>query len=82
MKAPTVRSAPLLHQEHDRIAIPEDVPELGIREGDEGVVRRLTYLRNTIFAFVMVTYSTGQPRGWVVVEVKPEQKVRSFTMAS
>ncbi len=82
MKAPTVRSAPLLHQEHDRIAIPEDVPELGIREGDEGVVRRLTYLRNTIFAFVMVTYSTGQPRGWVVVEVKPERKVRSFTMAS
>ncbi|CAA9392916.1 MAG: hypothetical protein AVDCRST_MAG01-01-619 [uncultured Rubrobacteraceae bacterium] len=82
MQSPTVRSAPLLHQEYDRIAIPEAVPELGIREGDEGVVRRLTYLRNTVFAFVMVTYSTGLPRGWVVVEIKPERKVRSYTTAS
>ena len=61
--------------------IPEDVPELGIREGDEGVIRRLTYLRNTVFAFVMVTYSTGQLRGWAVVEIKPERKVRSYTTA-
>lgn len=82
MEAPIVKSAPLLHQEYDRIAIPEDVPELGIREGDEGVIRRLTYLRNTVFAFVMVTYSTGQTRGWVVVEIKPERKVRSFTTTS
>jgi hypothetical protein len=29
----------------------------------------------------MVTYSTGQPRGWVVVEIKPERKVRSYTTA-
>ncbi len=79
MQAPATKSAPLLHQEHDRLAIPEDVPELGIRGGDEGVIQRLTYLRNTVFAFVMVTYSTGQPRGWVVVEIKPERKVRSFT---
>jgi len=82
MEAPTVKSTPLLHQEHDRISIPEDVPELGIREGDEGVIRRLTYLRNTVFAFVMVTYSTGQIRGWVVVEIKPERKVRSYTTAT
>lgn len=80
MEAPTVRNMPLLHQEYDRIAIPEDVPELGIREGDEGVIRRLTYLRNTVFAFVMVTYSTGQPRGRVVVEIKPERKVRSYSV--
>ena len=82
MEAPTVKSTRLLHQEYDRIPIPEDVPELGIREGDEGVIRRLTYLRNTVFAFVMVTYSTGQPRGWVVVEIKPERKVRSYTTAT
>ena len=62
--------------------IPEDVPKLGIRRGDEGVIRRLTYLRNTVFAFVMVTYSTGQLRGWVVVEIKPERKVRSYTTAT
>ena len=82
MEATTSRSAPLLHQEYDRISIPEDVPELGVQEGDEGVIRRLTYLRNTVFAFVTVTYSTGQTRGWVVVEIKPERKVRSFTTAS
>ena len=82
MEATTLRSKPPLHREYDRIAIPQDVPELGIREGDEGVIQRLTYLRNTVFAFVMVSYSTGQPRGWVVVEVKPERKVRSFTTAT
>ena len=82
MQAQTVKSLPLLHQEHDRLAIPQNVPELGIREGDEGVIQRLTYLRNSVFAFVKVSYSTGQPRGWVVVEVKPERKVRSFTTAA
>lgn len=82
MEPSSVRNTPLLHQEHDRLPIPEDVPELGIRAGDEGVIRRLTYLRNTVFAFVMVTYSTGQLRGWVVVEIKPERKVRSYTTAS
>jgi hypothetical protein len=82
MQAPVTKSARVVHQEHERIAIPEDVPELGIRRGDEGVTRRLTYLRNTVFAFVMVTYSTGQLRGWVVVEMKPERKVRSYTTAS
>ena len=81
METSTVKSTRLLHQEHDRVSIPEDVPELGIREGDEGVISRLTYLRNTVFAFATVTYSTGQPRGWVVVEIKPERKVRSYTTA-
>jgi hypothetical protein len=83
MQAPTTaKGARVLYQEHDRMPIPEDIPELGIREGDEGVIRRLTYLRNTVFAFVMVTYSTGRVRGWIVVEIKPERKVRSYTTAA
>jgi len=82
MEAPATKSTRVIYQEHDRIPIPEDVPQLGIRRGDEGVIRRLTYLRNTVFAFVIVTYSTGQLRGWVVVEIKPERKVRSYTTAS
>jgi len=82
MEAPATKSPRVIYQEHDRIPIPEDVPQLGIRRGDEGVIRRLTYLRNTVFAFVIVTYSTGQLRGWVVVEIKPERKVRSYTTAS
>jgi len=77
VQAPTAKSV-RLHQEYDRISVPEAVPELGVRAGEEGVIRRLTYLRDTVFAFVMMTYSTGQPKGWVVVEVKPERKVRSF----
>ena len=83
MQAPaTAKGARVLYLEHDRMPIPEDVPELGIRRGDEGVIRRLTYLRNTVFAFVMVTYSTGRVRGWIVVEIKPERKVRSYTTAA
>ncbi len=72
----------LLYQEHSRIPIPDDVPELDVRAGEEGVICRLTYLRDTVFAFVLVSYSTGQPKGWVVVEIKPERKARSYTTAS
>ena len=72
----------LLYQEHDRIAIPEDIVALGIESGDEGVIRGLDFYNNTVFAFVMVTYSTGQLRGWVVMEIKPEMKVHSYTTAS
>jgi hypothetical protein len=78
MQAPAAKSA-RLHQEYDRIPVPEDVLELGVRAGEEGVIRRLTYLRDTVFAFVLMSFSTGQPKGWVVVEVKPERKVRSFS---
>ncbi len=69
----------ILCQEHDVIAIPEDIPELGIKEGDEGIVRRLDYQNNVVTAFVMITYSTGQPRGWVLMELKPDVKVSSYT---
>jgi dTDP-4-dehydrorhamnose 3,5-epimerase-like enzyme len=72
------RSGRLRHQEHDRISIPEDVPALGVEKGNEGVVRGLHLHNETVFAFVMVTYSTGQSRGWVIVELKPQKKVRSY----
>ena len=43
MQAPTTaQGARVLYQEHDRMPIPEEVPELGIRRGGEGVIRRLT----------------------------------------
>ena len=84
MEATTTRAfrSRLRYQEHDCIAIPEDVPELGIREGDEGIIRKLDFHNNTVFAFVMVTYSTGQLRGWVVMEIKPQTKVVSYTTAA
>jgi hypothetical protein len=82
METSATRSESLRHQEYDRISIPEDVPALGIEEGDEGIIRGLSLHNETVFAFVMVTYSTGQTRGWVIVEIKPKTKVRSYTTAS
>jgi hypothetical protein len=78
METFATRSESLRHQEYDRISIPEDVPALGIEEGDEGIIRGLSLHNETVFAFVMVTYSTGQTRGWVIMELKPQCKVCSY----
>ena len=78
METSATRHKRLRHQEYDRISIPEDVPALGIEKGDEGIIRGLSLHNETAFAFVMVTYSTGQTRGWVIVELKPQRKVRSY----
>jgi hypothetical protein len=75
----TTSGAQLRHQEYDRIPIPEDVPALGVDKGDEGIIRGLHLDNETVLAFVMVSYSTGQTRGWVILEIKPENKVRSYT---
>ena len=72
----------LRFQEYDRISIPEDVPALGVEEGDEGVIRGLQLDNETVLALVAIAYSTGQPRGDVTMEIKPSRKVRSYTTAS
>jgi hypothetical protein len=82
MEIVATRSKRLRYQEYDRISIHEDVPALGIEKGDEGIIRGLSLHNETVFAFVMITYSTGQTRGWVIVELKPKTKVRSYTTAS
>jgi len=71
----------LSHQEYDRIAIPEDVPTLGVAEGDEGVIRGLHLDNETVLSFVAIAYSTGQPRGEVTMEIKPLRRVHSYTTA-
>ena len=73
----TTSGARLRYQEYDRI--PEDVPALGVEMGDEGVIRSLHLENETVLAFIVVSYSTGQTRGWVILEIKPENKVRSYT---
>ena len=78
METFATRTERLRHQEYDRISIPEDVPALGIEKGDEGTIRGLSLHNETVFAYVMITYSTGQTRGWVIVELKPQLKVRSY----
>ena len=67
------------YAEYDRISIPEDVPALGVRKGNEGVIHSLDYHNETVYASVLVTYSTNQPRGWIGVQVAPKQKVSSYT---
>jgi hypothetical protein len=81
LQAPTrERGGSLVYQAHDLISIPEDVPELEIERGDEGVVRELVLLNESVTAFVEMSYSTGQTRGWILVEVMPEEKVLSYTL--
>jgi hypothetical protein len=81
LQAPTrERGRPLVHQARDLISIPEDVPELEIEKGDEGIIRELVLLNESVAAFVEVSYSTGQTRGWILVEVMPEAKVLSYTL--
>jgi hypothetical protein len=74
------RVRPLIYQVHDLISIPEDVPELEIERGDQGIIRELVLLNDSVTAFVEVSYSTGQTRGWILVEIMPETKVLSYTM--
>jgi len=63
MQTPATSGTRLRFQEYDRISIPEDVPALGIEEGDEGVIRGLQLDNETILALVAIAYSTGRPRG-------------------
>ena len=70
METVTTSGAQLCHQENDRIPILEDVPALGVEKGDEGIIRGLHLDNETVLAFVMVSYSTGQTRGWVILEIK------------
>ena len=74
------RSGRLVYQEHDLISIPEDVPGLEVERDDEGIVRELVLLNEGVTAFVEVPYSTGQTRGWVLMQVMPEEKVLSYTL--
>lgn len=67
------------YTEYDRIALPEGIPALGVPVGSEGIINRLDYQRNHVYADVTVTYSTQQPRGSVLMEITPEEKVISYT---
>jgi hypothetical protein len=81
LQAPTSeRGRPLAYEVHDLISIPEDVSELEIERGDKGVIRELVLLSESVAAFAEVSYSTGQTKGWILVEVMPEEKVLSYTL--
>lgn len=64
-----------LYVERDLIPIPENLPAIGVSEGDEGLITDLKLQNNNVIALVQVSYSTGQPRGWVEMNVMPEEKI-------
>lgn len=74
------RSERPIYQVHDRISIPEDVPALEVTKGDEGIIRDLVLHNDKVTAFVEVSHSTGQTKGWVFARVMPEKKVLSHTL--
>lgn len=82
MKTATEKRSKPLYTEYDRIAIPEDVSELGVKKGNEGVIHNITHHPNSVVASVMVTHSTNQPKGWVDVQVAPQEKVASYMVGA
>ena len=80
MKAPVKTYNRLPYREHDLIGIPADIPDLNIEAGKRGIVRKLNFHNDCVTASVMVTYSTNQTRGWVDVDVLPDEKVISYTV--
>lgn len=79
METPVKERSKASYREYDRVSIPEDVPELGVEKGNEGVVHDLSYGKETVHASVLVRYSTNQPRGWIQLQVSPEEKISSYT---
>jgi hypothetical protein len=81
LEAPTLeRSMRPVYQVHDLISIPGDVPALEVERGDEGIIRELLLRNDDVTALVEITYSTGQRRGWIFVEIMPEEKVVCYTL--
>ena len=79
METQTPEQSRKLYAERDLIPIPGNVPALGVERGYEGVIEKLDYQNDRVYASVLVTYSTKQPRGSVFVGLVPEEKVLSYT---
>ena len=79
METQTLEKSRKLYAERDLIPIPGNVPALGVENGYEGVIEKLDYQNDRVYASVLVTYSTQQPRGSVLVGLAPEEKVLSYT---
>jgi hypothetical protein len=74
-----VRQARPIYQEHDVIPIPEDIPQLGVKKGDEGVIEDLNLRDNTVEASVRVYHSTRQAKGLVSLKIRPEEEVLAYS---
>jgi hypothetical protein len=52
-----------------------------VARGDAELVKDLSLDSETVTASVRVDYSTGQPRGWVEMTIRPRARVVSFSPA-
>jgi hypothetical protein len=81
MEAERTYSGRPFYREHDLIPIPEDIPALGVEKGGRGLIRDLALRNDRVVALVKIDYSTGQTRGWVEMNVVPEQRILSYSLA-
>jgi hypothetical protein len=78
MEAPLCAGTPK-YQEHDLVPICEDIPQLDVRRGDEGVIEDLDLRNDTVVARVKVYRSTRQQKGLVEMRIRPSEEVVSYS---
>lgn len=69
-------------KEYDLVTIPADIPAIGVKLGEKGLVRNLDLrLGGDVIATLQLVSPTGLTKGWVEMEVRPEERVRSYATA-
>lgn len=70
------------YQEYDLVPICEDIPQLDVKRGEEGVIHGLDLRNNTVLALVKVYRSTRQLKGLVEMRLRPDEEVVSYSPAA
>ena len=66
-------------KEYDLVSIPTDIPGLGVKLGEKGLVRDLDLrLGGGVVATLQLVAPTGLTKGWVEMEVRPAERVLSY----
>ena len=69
-------------KEYDLVTIPADIPALGVKLGEKGLVRDLALrIGGDVVATLELVAPTGLTKGWVEMEVRPTEKVLSYDQA-
>lgn len=66
-------------KEYDLVAIPADIPALGVKIGEKALVRDLDLrIGGDVVATLEIVAPTGLTKGWVEMKVRPAEKVLSY----
>jgi hypothetical protein len=79
LETPARRQERPIYQEYDMIPFPGDIPQLGVKKGEEGVIEDLSYRNNTVEASVRVYHSTRQSKGLVGMRIRPDEEILSYS---